>query len=390
VTSTVALFDWTAGGHRPTYVRRFVEALTPLADVVLALPQETLDQVGDLDTAMLSLGDPRPEIGSRIGRSALLAKEASLFRSAMEGADHAFHLYADHVLMRLIRERRFSARVSLLLYYPRAHYGTAFGSHLPPRERAIAQAKEWAVRAWRRRSDAEAVFALDEEAARRWTSLRGSRALWLPEPPIQALPLEHGPAARAGCVLWGALDERKGIDLLALALTTRPTSMRVVLAGQPAPGYLDEVERHAALMRAGGVDVDVRAYPQSELEGLRLLAAANCAILPYRQHSGMSRVLVEACSVGTPVVVHDFGLMGHLVRTHGLGLAVDCADPEALRSAVLTLTDLAQRAAYTDRLAAFADRFTAERFRAALAYGLGLAPSERSEPTLATHVELHR
>ena len=184
--------------------------------------------------------------------------------------------------------------------------------------------------------DAQAVFTLDEEAARRWVACP-AQAHWLPEPPVRELPVEDG--RRAGGVRHlGRAPRRKGIELLARALTLRPTPMRLVIAGRPADAYVPELERAVASMEASGVAVELRTHAQSELDGLRALAGAACAVLPYPRHPGMSRVLVESCSVGTPVVAHRFGLLGHLVRAHGLGLSVDCHDPEALRSAVMTMS----------------------------------------------------
>jgi len=379
----VVLFDWTTGGHRPTYVRRLVEALRQSAEVVLAVPQATLDAAGALDVETVSLGEPRPEIGSRFKRGALLAKEASLFRAAAEEGDQAVHLYADHVLVRLVRERAFPARISLLLYYPRAHYRTAYGSRLSMEETLLAQGKDWMLRAWRRRRDAQAVFAFDEEAARRWARRPGATAVWLPEAPVPDLPSEERPRQRSGCVIWGALDRRKGVDLLARALTLRPTDVRVVLAGLPDEDFRLELERDIELMRGNGVDVDLRAYWHSELDGLKALAGANCAVLSYRAHSGMSRVLLEACAMGTPVIADSYGLMGHLVRAHHLDLTVDCRDAEALRDAVVRMSDPQQRLAYLDRIAAFAARFTPQRFKAALDAGLRLGASHGREPAFA-------
>jgi glycosyltransferase involved in cell wall biosynthesis len=80
----------------------------------------------------------------------------------------------------------------------------------------------------------------------------------------------------------------------------------------------------------------------------------------------MSRVLVEACSVGTPVVVHDRGLVGYLVRRHGLGHAVDCQDAGSLRRAILELASGDAAAAYQDNLTRFASRFSPDLFRRAL------------------------
>ncbi len=101
-------------------------------------------------------------------------------------------------------------------------------------------------------------------------------------------------------------------------MTLERTPVRLVLAGSVEPSYLSELRGHAAAMASSGLEVDVRPHHHSELEGLRALAGASCALLPYPQHSGMSRVLLEACSVGTPVVAHRYGLLGHLVSAHGL------------------------------------------------------------------------
>jgi glycosyltransferase involved in cell wall biosynthesis len=372
----VVLFEWTAGGHRPTYVRRFVETLRSSAEVVLALPQVTLDAVGHLGVETRSIGEPRPDLPDRLRRRSVLAEEAARFRDAARLGDHALHLYADHVLVRLLAERPFPSPTSLMIYCPRAYYAAAYGTNLPAGDRRIAMAKEWALRAWRRRPDAHSVFTLDEEAARRWARHRGARAQWLPEPPVPALAPGQRPSRRDGCVLYGALAARKGLDLLTRALTLEPTQLRLVLAGEPEDSYLPELEHHTAAMKQNGVDVDLRPHRHSEIEGLDALASANCAVLPYPYHAGMSRVLVEACSVGTPVVAHNFGLLGHLVRTYGLGLSVDCTDPHALRTAVVTLADPTQPPAHAQALRTFSARYTPDRFRAALLSGLGLATTQ--------------
>jgi Glycosyl transferases group 1 len=283
------------------------------------------------------------------------------------------------VLFHLARSPAFPSALSLLLYHPRAHYRALYGTPLRPTDQAVAYAKEWAIGRWRRRPDAQAIFALDEELAHRWNKSAGARAYWLPEPPVACLSEDEQPASRQGCVLYGALARRKGLALLTRALTMQPTHLRLVLAGVvDPPEYLTELEQHVAALRAAGVVVDVRARQHSELEGLQVLASANCALLPYPRHSGMSRVLVEACAMGTPVVTDNFGLLGHLVRRHRLGMTVDCANPSALREAVLSLADPERSATYAASLQEFAARFSPERFRSALVRGLGLASAEPS------------
>lgn len=370
----VALFDWTIGGHRPIYVQRFVEALSGHAEIVLAFPQATFDAIGDLGTETISLGEARPAFGRHpLRRRAVLPEEVEHLRSVAARVDQTVHLSADHVLFRLARSRRLPSPLTVVLYHLRAHYGTAYGTPLPPLDRVIAHLKDRAVQRWRRRPDAWSVFTLDEEPARRWQERAGAPVWWMPEPPVAQLPPDRVPTERSGCILYGALAPRKGIDLLAVALSRERTPIRLVLAGVvDPPDYLPELHRLAAAMEASGVEVELHTHHHSELAGIEALASALCAVLPYRRHAGMSRVLVEACSVGTPVVADRFGLLGHLVRTHGLGIAVDSSDPVSLREAVLELTDPERASSYADALARYAAQFTPERFRTALLEGLRL------------------
>jgi glycosyltransferase involved in cell wall biosynthesis len=139
--------------------------------------------------------------------------------------------------------------------------------------------------------------------------------------------------------------------------------MQIVLAGSVDPAFKHELDRNVSMMREAGAAVDLRNYIHSEMEGLDILAKARCAVLPYPRHYGMSRVLVEACSVGTPVIAHNSGLIGHLVRRHGLGVAVDCKDQGAFREALITFTQGSRNiATYSDNLAQFAARFSKSAF----------------------------
>jgi glycosyltransferase involved in cell wall biosynthesis len=322
---------------------------------------------------MIPLGSARPAIDRneplRRRTRHILRRELELVAhaAARAGADHVLHLYADAVLPLLAITRSRGLRITTLLFYPRAHYSASFDLDLPLAERARAAAKEAAVTGWRRRRDAHAVMTLDEEAARRWRAKRGAPAYWLPEPTVESAPVPVPVSARSGCVVYGALADRKGIDLLARAIGSDRTPIRVTVAGEADPAFLPRLRELLAEMTRGGASVELRAHRHTETEGLRALATARCAALPYPRHDGMSRVLVEACSVGTPVLVHDYGLLAHLVRRHGLGLAVDCNDSRSLREALMALTtDPGATERYAPALSSFAARFSRERFAEAV------------------------
>jgi hypothetical protein len=89
----------------------------------------------------------------------------------------------------------------------------------------------------------------------------------------------------------------------------------------------------------------------------------------------MSRVLLEAASVGTPILANEYGLVGDLVRRHGLGATVDCRDRVALHRALLEFSSGAAAKRLAPALSTFADRYSFPRFREAVQAPFAAAPS---------------
>jgi len=387
----IVLFDWVCGGHHELYLRRFTEALQSHAEVAVAAPDAAYEQLEGLSALHVPLGSPRPPISvtdsfDRRRRRRALQEEIRLLEQAerASSADLSLHLYADAALPHLVMRRPLTVPRAILLFRPRAHYPTAFGSQLEPAAVLRARATEFLVARWRARRDASAVLTLDEVAAKRWAARRRAPAHWIPEPPVAPVT-QVANAERRGCVVYGAIGVRKGIDLLARALSLETTPVEITIAGETVEGFEPTLRAQIAEIRRSGATVDVRTERHDELAGLRVLAGARCALLPYERQYGMSRVLVEACSVGTPVIVHDHGLVGYLVKRYGLGLAVDCRNPRELRAAILEMTREGARETYARSLASFAQRYSAERFEQALLASVGgLDPSrDGREPELA-------
>ena len=360
----LALFDWNSGGHHELYARRFAAALAPDFDVVAAVHDGSADALEAAGVETIRLGDPRPRVDPERPLAPqnreLAERELDLFERVARdaGAERLVHLNADPVVRRLVRRPARPVPTALYFLRARAHFPSAYGSRLEPRERARAVFHDLLVQRWRRRRDAYATLALEEEAARRWSRRRGAPAFWIPEPPVTELPADERPDERSGVALYGALAAGKGIDLIADALCLSPNGIRFTLAGSVDADYAEQLQVAAARMRGRWVD---------EREGLTVLAGARCAALAYPRHYGMSRVLLEAATVGTPVVVHDFGLLGHLVKTHGIGRAVDCTDPHALRAAIAELAeDPGATERFAEPLARFAERYAPDAFSAAV------------------------
>lgn len=366
----IVLFDWTTGGHHSRYVQRLAQALAPISEVVAAVPAGTAATLHGISIRTLPTERPAIDTGRAPGAQhrELADAELALFRDVARELrpDHLVHMYADPVIRRLVRLPEMETPVTLLIFFARAHYPTLYRTRLPFMERARAAFQVSLLRRWRRRSDAHALLCLDEGAVNWLSRWRGAPVRWFPEPPVDVPPgMAGGP--RRGCVVYGSLAPRKGIEWLARAVTASSKPPRVVVAGAVEPGFQAQLEACVADMTRAGVTVDLRARPHSEREGLELLVQAQCAVLPYPNHNGPSRVLLEAATVGTPVVVHDRGLLGHLVRTHNLGLAVDCSDASALGTALTRLCEEPSPVAqHVKGLSEFAARYSHSVFAARL------------------------
>jgi glycosyltransferase involved in cell wall biosynthesis len=368
----VALFTWGLGGHHLTYIRRFAEALRSL-DVVACGHAELLADLGEagIETyALPPLSRAYPRFRISLGHAQLADHELRLLEEAARKLrpDHIVHLYAHVYLMwRWLSRPSLGARASLLLLSPSSiHYPEAYSTPLSLPERVRARVKDRIEERWQRRPEAHALLTPDEEAARRWSRRPGAQGHWIPEPPVSDFRPQSN--AREGCIVYGALSRRKGIHYLAHAVDLAPTSLKVTLAGEVEREFEDELQRCVDRMRRAGATVELRARRHAEREGLEALASARCAVVPYPRFRGPSRVVLEAAVAGTPLVVHDYGLVGHQVRHYRLGHVVDCTDARALRDAVLSLTeDPDAGSRYGDALRRFAERHSAEKFNSAVA-----------------------
>jgi glycosyltransferase involved in cell wall biosynthesis len=360
----ILLFDWYSGGHHAAYLSAFTRALRDRHEVVVAAapPEAGAAEAAGATSYPIARPFPLADTSRRLSRARreALRDEIALVDEYVHRsrADHVVHMFADGVLRGLVG-RDVGAPVTALLFRPRWDF------HRRSRDTLTALAYEATVAAWRHRRHANAMLTLDPVAAQRWRGLGGAPAYHLPEPPLVATAPLGG--KREGLILFGRLAERKGIDYVARALEIHGRGARLVLAGSVAPGYQEELEAVVSRMRDAGVEVSLRARAHDEGEALSVLHSGCAALLPYVGHIGMSRVLLEAAVAGTPVIAHDEGLIGHLVRTRGLGLVVDCRDPGALSNAIREIgEDCGAADRYAPALARFADEHSSARFAAVL------------------------
>lgn len=172
------------------------------------------------------------------------------------------------------------------------------------------------------------------------------------------------PPGRVLGLFVGRLVEQKNLACLVRALSALPDAERpwIALAGQgPLQG---EIQR---LRDAAGLQDDMR-FLGERTDAVMLMKAADFLVLPSL-YEGMSNVLMEAMSVGCPVVASDVGASAELVE-HGVsGLLFSSDDGATLATHLRRLTrDPSLRARLsTESIARMRSDYSIERLVAATA-----------------------
>lgn len=374
----IMLFDAIAGGHHPLYARRVAEALAEDHDVVVAGAEDVVAQCADVASETVLVSAPPAHVRKRRNRALAEVRVLNSIARSTE-SDHVVHLFADAPMRALIRLPP-PVPTTVLVFRPRAHYPKLYGSPLAPRDALAARAHEAVVTRWRLCAQAHSVWTLDAAAAARWARWAGAPVSWFPEPAVDTSQIDTTAVhPRVGAILYGRLAPRKGVEQLVRAAASSHGAIGLTIAGSVDPSRRPWAEEQLVALREAGVQVDARLYDHDELAGLRALAGARCALLPYVEHFGMSRVLLEAAAVGTPVVATNRGLIGHLVVQFNLGIAVDPDDSSALWHAVTQLTQDSNAAArYAKGLAEFARLHSQRRFASSIIQTFGLPPTSRA------------
>jgi glycosyltransferase involved in cell wall biosynthesis len=144
------------------------------------------------------------------------------------------------------------------------------------------------------------------------------------------------PANAVVVLVYGAIDERKGLDALLAAIEhpDTPRDIHLLLVGRQSASIRALVDGHqfANLLEEGRCHV-VNEFVDHAVEQ-RAFAAADVVWLGYRRHYGMSGVLVLAALSGVPVIATRDGLIGWFTRTQRLGASVSTTDSAQVASAL--------------------------------------------------------
>jgi glycogen synthase len=182
---------------------------------------------------------------------------------------------------------------------------------------------------------AGAVIAVSAAIARELAAAAVPRVVTLPNivDPVEARVVAREQAGFAlperFLLFVGKLEANKGAHLLVPAVAAARTGLPLVILGE---GALAQSLKHEATLR--DVPLAMRGWASRE-DVLRALARATALVFPSLWPEPLSRVLLEALALGTPVAAMDTGGTREILEEGTSGLLV--GDAAALADAVARL-----------------------------------------------------
>lgn len=215
------------------------------------------------------------------------------------------------------------------------------------RERAETLVRWTAVRAgrWHR------LLHIDPFVVQ-WQAERGvpaeRRFEVMPEPLEPALTLSKVDARRKLEIredgrlitLPGAIDDRKGADLLVRAFGAAPLAPtdRLLLMGKASPALRELINgEYQSLVAAGRIILRDRFVSDDEL--LASMCAADVVAAPHRSCYQSSGILLRAAVCGRPVLGTRLGWIGRTLETFALGPTCDTFDLPGFSAAISNALD---------------------------------------------------
>lgn len=162
----------------------------------------------------------------------------------------------------------------------------------------------------------------------------GARLVHLPNfVPAGTSEPSRRPSRRVACV--SRLSHEKGVDVLVDAVAFLDDDVGVDIAGD-GPDRARLEDRARDLVPPGRITFHGQVPRE---QAMQLLRSAAVTAVPSRCYENQPMVVLEAFSVGTPVVGSDLGGISELIRDGRDGLVVPPGDPVALAGALQELLD---------------------------------------------------
>lgn len=390
------LFDLSVRGHHPNYIQqlihywssnnvpghleivvspRFLEEHSDIVNLA-----KYLERSAEIQFTAITIQEEAAlkSKNSFLSRNQRAYQELKLLRKYAEviSPTHCLLMYFDTYQIPLAMGYRLPCPISGIYFRPTFHYYEFPNQNISWKEK---------LQQWRERITLSKVlsyphlrvlFCLDPFVVKYLQNHEKIKVVHLPDPVLipqknhiqsQTLKTRLGiETGRKVFLLFGALTERKGVYQLLDAVSLLPAELckQLCLLFVGESGLIEILEaRITVLCQQKPVQV-IRHYEfVAEQDVPVYFNLADIVLAPYQRHVGMSGILLLAAAAQKPVLSSDYGLMGELVRRHGLGLIVDSTNPGKISQELTHLlleptADLCE----PNQLQSFVEQNSAQRF----------------------------
>lgn len=296
--------------------------------------------------------------------------------------DHCLLMFLDSLLWRMSFGIKPSCSISSIFFRPIRHY--RFFDNYQPSSRELFW--EWREKLGLPRilalEQLENFFCLDPLAvnyfSKVYSETNGTNIVCLPDPvqtyntslqQVENLNQDLGiEAGRKVFLLFGSLSERKGLhELLEAIKTLSPELSRqlCLLIIGPFEGQQSQKLKPLIKQISQSQPIQIICHNKfvtdSQIEPY--FKIADFVLTPYQRHVGMSAILVRAAAANKPVLSADFGAMGEVVRSFGLGITIDSEVLQSITDGLARcLTEPTASLCDYKKMKQFAEQNKAEQF----------------------------
>lgn len=338
------IFELDHSGHRLQYVRVLIDALAPLNEEVLFFTSDRVIESDEYKTHLREVESSFRVITcpykSHTGPLRRALAKVNAFRAALKHhhPDHVFVPYADGLaqllgIARMVGALDIPAGVEIEGIMMR-------GGFAYPTDKWADRLRAWISLAATKMLPFEVLHQLDPIPFSALKKMRGkfhAHCRIIPEPVEAIERIDRAEARRKigipvhgrFVVNLGSGDTRKGTDLLlrAFARAKLKSDDRLLLVGKLSSEIrrLIEDEMKAAVQDGRLIVIDQYVSHEQFCLGLN---AADVICTPYPRHIGSSGIVVRAAAIGKPILASNYGWVGAVVSTFGLGSTCEVAKIE--------------------------------------------------------------
>ncbi|OLP20478.1 glycosyl transferase family 1 [Leptolyngbya sp. 'hensonii'] len=403
------LFELSVGGHYPGYIQHLVQYwrdqhLTGKLTIVVSpkfIEQhaDVVESAAGYEQWIRFISVTTAEAAALVPRKSPVHRAVRAFQmwcllckyAASVNASHCLIMYLDSFQTPLAVGTKAPCSLSGIYFRPTFHYNTL--SHYDP---------SWKdrIQQWREKlilphvfahPQLQTVFCLDPFVIQPLSQFCHQVRVVSLSDPVQIYPHSEDTVFklqealgiqpnRLVFLMFGALDERKGIHQLLEATLMLPPELCqklcLLFVGPIKPQ--DKIRMQPQLTQLSetlGVQILIHDKFVSDHEIQPYFQLADVVLALYQRHVGMSAILARAATAQTPVLASDYGLMGEITQYYGLGLTVDSMVPaEIAQGLTQLLTEPPAKVGDRAKMYAFAEQNSAECYAKTIFEQIGSNP----------------